>query len=144
MAPLIAFVDSSVLLRVVLNQPDPLREWNSIDVGVVSALTHLEVTRTLDRLWQQKQLTEEVMLAKTAVAGEMMNRMITLELDQRVIDMASQSFPEPLATLDSLHLASALLFREAQPADQPPMVLATHDHQLATAARAMNFTVLGA
>jgi hypothetical protein len=33
----IAYVDASVLLRVVLAQPDSLREWSQIDQGVASA-----------------------------------------------------------------------------------------------------------
>jgi len=37
-----------------------------------------------------------------------------------------------------------MLYRQEQPRHEPPIVIATHDHQFAAAARAMNFDVLGA
>jgi hypothetical protein len=46
--------------------------------------------------------------------------------------------------LDSLHLTTALMIRVSQPRDQSPLVFATHDRELAAAARAVNFEVIGA
>jgi hypothetical protein len=46
----IAYVDSSVVLRVVLGQPGKLAEWKSIVTGVASGLVEVECLRTLDRL----------------------------------------------------------------------------------------------
>jgi predicted nucleic acid-binding protein len=46
----IAYLDSSVILRLVLNEPDPLREWPDVHHGVTSALAEVEVLRTMDRL----------------------------------------------------------------------------------------------
>ena len=143
MAVLIAYIDSSVLLRVVLDQENPLAEWNAIDVGVVSTLVHLEVVRTLDRLSLRRELTSEQLIARAETAGEMLYRMVTLELDQQIIDIASQGFPAPLATLDALHLASAIVYRAAQSSNERAIALATHDHELAAAARALHFDVLG-
>jgi len=47
---MIAYVDSSVLLRLALGQPNALPEWRQIDRGVSSALISTESLRTLDRL----------------------------------------------------------------------------------------------
>lgn len=47
---MIAYVDSSVLLRLALGQPDALPEWSRIERGVSSALVTPESLRTLDRL----------------------------------------------------------------------------------------------
>ena len=47
---MIAYVDSSVLLRVVLGQRDALKEWGRVTRGVASALAEVECLRTLDRL----------------------------------------------------------------------------------------------
>src|SRR5262249_38399035 len=44
------YLDSSVVLRAVLGQPDRLPEWESIDEGIASALLEVECLRTLDRL----------------------------------------------------------------------------------------------
>ena len=47
---MIAYLDASVLLRVVLRQPDALHEWRIIEQGIASALVEVECLRTLDRL----------------------------------------------------------------------------------------------
>ena len=47
---MIAYIDSSVLLRLALGQPNSLPEWRQIDRGVSSALIATESLRTLDRL----------------------------------------------------------------------------------------------
>ncbi len=47
---MIAYLDSSVVLRVVLGQRGSLREWKAVETGVASALLEVECLRTLDRL----------------------------------------------------------------------------------------------
>ena len=39
---MIAYLDSSVLLRVILGQRNALKEWRSIEQGVASALVEVE------------------------------------------------------------------------------------------------------
>ena len=141
---MIAYVDSSVLLRYVLGEPDALPELNSFDVAVSSTLLHLEVSRTLDRLWLRHEISDDELAEKTSRAGELLQSFVTLELDQNIIDLAGQSFSQPIATLDALHLASAMLYRQEQPSHEPPIIIATHDKQLARAADAMHFDVVGA
>jgi hypothetical protein len=46
----IAYVESSVILRFVLGQPGALRELRSFEAGATSALAEVECLRTLDRL----------------------------------------------------------------------------------------------
>src|SRR5205807_3240316 len=45
-----AYLDSSVVLRLLLGQPDALAEWEEIEAGVASALVEVECLRTLDRV----------------------------------------------------------------------------------------------
>ena len=45
-----AYLDSSVVLRIVLWEVGALREWRAVQRGVASALVELECLRTLDRL----------------------------------------------------------------------------------------------
>ena len=49
--------------------------------------------------------------------------------------------PTELGTLDAIHLATALLWREAYGRD---LVMATHDSALAIAARASGIEAIGA
>ena len=48
---MIAYLDASVLLRIILEQPMPLPEWPNLEGGVSSVLASIECHRTLDRLW---------------------------------------------------------------------------------------------
>jgi predicted nucleic acid-binding protein len=48
-----------------------------------------------------------------------------------------------LGTLDAIHLATALLYREQQSPDERPIAFATHDAQLARAAKSLQFDVIG-
>ena len=60
-------------------------------------------------------------------------------LDTVVLERAAEPFPTLLSSLDAIHLATALLAR-TQVED---LCFATHDGELATAARAVGFKVLG-
>jgi predicted nucleic acid-binding protein len=140
----IAYLDSSVILRIVLDEAGQLAEWSELTVGVSSALLSVECHRSLDRLWQQGRLSQEVLANKTADVHVIMHRLELAPLDDSILETASRPFPTALGTLDALHLATAIRFRATQPPDERPILFATHDVQLARAARAMRFDVLGA
>lgn len=137
---MIAYVDSSVILRVVLGQKDPLAEWNSILVGITSALAEVECLRTMDRLRHLGQLTVEEAANGRETVYRIMEALEIAELSPAVMRRASQPMPAPLGTLDAIHLATADLWRETQK-KEPTM--ATHDKALGLAARATGFRVIG-
>jgi predicted nucleic acid-binding protein len=58
-----------------------------------------------------------------------------------VLSRASEPMPMPLGTLDALHLATALIWRDRM---GPLQAMATHDAALGSAARAFGFDVVGA
>ena len=62
-----------------------------------------------------------------------------VELTMPVLTRASQPLPTA-RTLDAIHLATALLWKDRSGAD---LVMATHDDALAMAARASGLRVLG-
>jgi hypothetical protein len=64
-----------------------------------------------------------------------------LEITAPVLTRAAQPLPTELGTLDAIHLATALLWREQRAAE---LVMATHGTALATAARAFGLHVVGA
>jgi predicted nucleic acid-binding protein len=136
-----AYLDSSVLLRVVLGQPDALAEWSAVETGVASALVEVECLRTLDRL----RLLEGIGDAEIAVRCEAVFRLLEaveiVEPTRPVLVRAAQPLPTALGTLDAIHLSTALLWRERTGAE---LAMATHDQALATAARATGFRVMGA
>jgi len=81
---------------------------------------------------------------KTAQIADILSRVDAIPIDASVLDEAARSLTVVVGTLDAIHLASAILFRASQPHDERPVLFATHDKQLARAARAMSFDVLGA
>ncbi len=138
---MIAYLDSSVLLRVILGQKDKLAEWKSIRRGVASALVEVECLRTLDRLRLSSGLPDKELAARREAVFRMVREIEIVEPTRVVLSHASQPLPTPLGTLDAIHLATALLWREREPAD---LVMATHDATLAVAARACGLPVVGA
>ena len=55
---MIAYIDSSVLLRVALGQANALKQWLSVERGVSSALILTESLRTLDRTRLRANLSD--------------------------------------------------------------------------------------
>ena len=137
---MIAYVDSSVLLRVVLGQPDRLPEWPTIQQAITSALTEVECLRTLDRRFRQGFLNPEELADRRGLVLRLLDRMDRVDVSPVVLRRAADPFPTPLGTLDAIHLATAILWREAR---SVAPVLLTHDGQLATAARATGFVTAG-
>ncbi len=136
-----AYLDASVLLRVLLGQPDRLAEWDEITTAVGSALVEVECLRALDRLRLREQIPPEDLAVRREAAYHLTAEMEIVEPTWPILRRASQPFPVPLGTLDALHLATALLWRDTR-GDE--LVMATHDRALALAARSCGLSVLGA
>lgn len=137
---MIAYVDASVLLRVALRQPDALSEWRQIEQGVSSALAMTESLRTLDRLRLRAKLPDAEVASRRATILQLIASLELVELDSAVLDRAAQPMPTELGTLDAIHLATALLWKEVSRED---LVMATHDAALGLAAQAHGLPVVG-
>jgi uncharacterized protein len=137
---MIAYVDSSVLLRLALGQSDALPEWRQIERGASSRLITTESLRTLDRARLRLQLSDAEVAGRRSAILALIDSLELVEIDTVVLDRAAQPMPTELGTLDAIHLASALLWRDATGLD-PRM--ATHDAALGLAAKAHGFAVLG-
>ena len=137
---MIAYLDSSVLLRVVLRQRDALPDWRRVERGVASALVEVECLRTLDRLRLAAGLTDREISRRREAVFRVLDAVEIVELTRPVLSRASQPMPTALGTLDAIHLATALLWRESR-GDE--LVFATHDVALGLAARASGVPVIG-
>jgi len=127
-------------LRVALRQPDALPEWRQIRQGVSSALITTESLRTLDRLRLRAKLSDEEIANRRAAILRLIASLELVEIDAVVLDRAAQPMPTELGTLDAIHLATALLWKEMSRMD---LVMATHDGALGLAAKAHGLAVLG-
>jgi predicted nucleic acid-binding protein len=137
---LTSYVDSSVVLRLALGEAGALAEWASIRRAVASALLEVECMRTLDRLRVKAALSDQALAARREAVFQLLALVEVVELTRPVLTRAAQPMPTALGTLDAIHLATALLWREAASAE---LVMATHDPALATASRAFGLQVVG-
>lgn len=137
---MIAYLDSSTVLRIILGQSNALKEWRSITRGVVSALVEVECLRTLDRLRLVERLEDADIAIRREAVFRLLEAVEVIEMTRPVLSRAAQPLPTALGTLDAIHLASALLWKDRNNTD---LVMATHDTSLATAARASGLRVLG-
>jgi predicted nucleic acid-binding protein len=106
------YVDASVLLRVVLDEPNPLPEWDALGDPVTSVLAEVEALRTIDRAARKathprrKPLTEDLANAARVKLHEVLEMFGRIELEPAMLAQAGR-LAGPLGTLDALHLATA-------------------------------------
>ena len=138
---MIAYLDTSALLRLVLREPGALEDLRSCEAFVSSELLAVESLRSLDRLRLQGALTTEEAASRRAIVTEWLEAVDLVVLQRPILARACDPFPVPLGTLDALHLATLLVWRERI---GKTAVLATHDPALALAARSFGVEVVGA
>jgi predicted nucleic acid-binding protein len=134
------YIDTSALLRLVLREPGALDELLSYGQLVSSELIAVESCRTIDRLRLQGSLTTEEAATRLETVREWLEAIDLILLRPPVLRRASEPLPTPLGTLDAVHLATALIWRDRM---ESALVMATHDSALGLAARTFGFEVRG-
>jgi predicted nucleic acid-binding protein len=137
----IAYVDSSVLLRLALSQAGALEEWSSVSRAVASALVEVECLRSIDRLRLTRRLDDREVAVRRQAIFRLLDTMEVVEPTRPILARAAQPLPTQLGTLDAIHLATASLWLEQ---NSLALTMATHDEALAIAARAIGLDVVGA
>ena len=137
---MIAYLDASVILRLILGQSNQLAEWVDVTAAVASALAEVECLRTLDRLRTEKALSETAIASRREAVYRFLRSVEIVETTRSVLERAAQPLPTTLGTLDAIHLATASLWRERTATN---LVMATHDRALGRAARSTGFLVVG-
>jgi predicted nucleic acid-binding protein len=138
---LIAYVDSSVLLRVVFGEPGQLPQWSKVEQGVASELARVECLRAVDRQRLRASLSDEEVAQRHAAVHDALERLRLVPVSAGVLSRAAQPFPSSLGTLDAIHLATALLWQESDRGRLDGLL--THDVELGRAARAVGLVAFG-
>jgi predicted nucleic acid-binding protein len=133
------YIDTSVVIRILFRERNRLRIWGKWDRAHSSSLWRVEAMRTIDRLrlggdlsdLDVSELAEQIQIIHETFA--------IVPVTESILLRASQALPTVVGTLDAIHLSTALILRETEPLD----LVATHDQQLAIAARALGFAVTG-
>lgn len=99
-----------------------------------------ECLRTLDRLRLRAGLSDAEVAIRRGTILALVGSLELVEVDSIVLDRAAQPMPTELGTLDAIHLATALLWKDLTHAD---VIMATHDIALALGAQAHGLQVVG-
>lgn len=135
------YVDTSVLLRKLFGEPDPLAEWAQIEAAYSSRLMLVEIGRVFDRCRLSGAIDDAEVEQLSVEAKRLIKSIEVLALGNTILKRAASPMPTVVGSLDAIHLATALELADAI-ADE--LVFATHDDQLARACRASGLAVIGA
>ena len=137
---MIAYLDTGVLLRILLKQENRLDLTKLPQEKYSSELLGIECRRAIDRLRLESKLGDEA-VARTMEELLLFERASgRIRLSRSVLQRSAMPMPTILKTLDAIHISSALMLRERKPTD---VLFTTHDFQQTTAARAFGFQCSG-
>lgn len=134
-----AYIDTSVLLRIILGEPKALREWRDIERPLSSELIRVEALRSIDRARVLLHLSDDEVAERRAGVLQTLSGFRIARIDRRVLARAADPFPTLVRTLDAIHLATAELAKT----NIKDLVFATHDREQGRAAAAIGFQVIG-
>lgn len=123
------YLDTSVLGRVLLNEPDTpaiRRELDRFERHISSRLLSVE----LHRLGLRENMLTYV--------ADLLSGKVLIPLNEEILAAAETIAPPTVATLDAIHLATAVSLSNAGKLD----ALMTYDRQLTTGAREHGLEVL--
>jgi len=129
------YVDSSVVLRHILNDDPALGSTSFPDVLGSSDLLPIECQRVLQRERMTGHLDDKQYSESVVLLEAILDRLALIEMGPAVKRRAAGPFPTVIGTPDAIHLASALLWAETEPGSE--FAILTHDMQLALCARSL-------
>ncbi len=108
------YVETSALLRVVLEGDENLRPLLLGEGRFTSALTFAEASRAVLRARREGRLDARGAREANKRIAEFGRSCETVALEESVLERAGQEFPaEPVRTLDAIHLATILVLDAA-------------------------------
>ncbi|HVP18952.1 MAG TPA: type II toxin-antitoxin system VapC family toxin [Spirochaetia bacterium] len=133
------YVDSSIVLRYILNDDPALKTAQASDAVGSSDLLVIECQRVLQRERMAAHLDDQQYAECVALLEDILGQLHLIEIGPAVKRRAAGPFPTVIGTLDAIHLASALLWADAEPENQ--VAILTLDKQLALCARTLGLRV---
>ena len=137
---MITYVDSSVFLRFVLDQPGRLAALDRCERLVTSVLAEVECLRAVENRRLTGRMGHDEYLARRRGAYDRLRRADRIPVTPEILLRAAGPLPAALRTLDAIHLATALEWRGHR---EPALSFATHDTGLAGVAASLGFDVIG-
>ncbi len=131
------FLDSSAVLRYMIND-DPILSivpsWSWVGA---SELLYVEIHRVMERVMVQKEISREHYTDRMEWFQETLAGVFLIPVSQSIIRRASRSYPVLLKTLDALHLATLEYVSESDHPDE--WTLLSADSNLSKAAKLLGY-----
>ena len=135
---MIAFVDTSVVLRFVLEGDISLHQAFSATVTACSELLWIESMRVAQRLRLDGSLSDQGLAEAVSRIADCYASFRVYLLDEEIKQAAAGPFPTVIGTLDALHLACARRAVKHYPGET--LLVFSHDRQMNLCARALGFS----
>ena len=133
------YVDSSVILRLLLIEPNPFAGWGNWETAISRELAKVEVWRNLHRLNILTNPSDEEFKNLSRAAVLLLSQIDFIRFDSRVLRKSTGPFDTVVGALDAIHLSTALLWREGSGEE---LTFLSHDQQLRKAASHLGFGIL--
>jgi uncharacterized protein len=133
----VAYLDSSVVLRHILRGESAISQALSCDRVVSSELLEIECRRVIQRCRLQGELDDAGTAEASARLDAVLAGLSLVALSASVKKRAMGAFPVGVKTLDALHLASALVL--ADDLGEEPLLVFSHDQGMNRCARVLGF-----
>jgi len=133
------YVETSALLRVLLDGDEALQPEISGEGLVTSALTFVEASRAISRARRERRLDARSAREAERQLAAFERSCDVIGLDDEVLRRAREDFPvEPVRSLDALHLASVRVLDD----ELGGLEVATCDDRVRDNAVALGFAVV--
>ena len=130
---MVAYLDSSVVLRHILLGEEPIRHAFEFPRVVSSELLEIECRRVLHRYRLAGDFDDEAFAEARERLDEVLGGMDLLEMTRPIKLRAMDSFPVSIRTLDALHISTALALAETMGG----LSLFSHDRGMNICARSI-------
>lgn len=137
---MVAYLDSSVILRHILLGEEAIRHALAFLRIVSSELAEIECRRVLHRYRLTGELTDESAVFARERLDTVLGGLSLLELTRAVKQRAMAAFPVSIRTIDALHIASALGISDANSHAETQVALFSHDRAMNLCARALGLS----
>ena len=125
---MIVYLDTSVVLRILFGEANPVSVWRKWDKAYSSALWRIEALRTIDRMRLTHEITDTEVAALVREVQIVHETLAICPMDDKILQRAGETFPTVVGTLNAIHLSSALSIREIRQfgCDSDPRPAARH------------------
>ena len=133
---MVAYLDSSVVLRYILLGEATIRHALAFPRAVSSELIEIECRRVLHRCRLVGELDDETLAAAHQRLDAVLSGIDLLQMSTQIKRRAMEPFPVHVRTVDALHVATALTLA----GDADGTALFSHDKGMNLCARCLGLT----